>query len=74
VWLAASSADEKSMVQLIDPTDINKGLIVDRKLFHDAIKIEIEDYIRVLEIPATEDDRTLRLNFIKKMGFITEHK
>lgn len=64
---------EKSMVQLIDPADIEKGLIVDRKLFHDAIKLEIEDYIKVLENPATADDRTLRFNFIKKMGFITKH-
>ena len=61
------------MVQLIDPADIEKGLIVDRKLFHDAIKLEIEDYIKVLENPATVDDRTLRFNFIKKMGFITKY-
>jgi len=65
---------ENSLVQLVDPADINKGLIVDRKLFHNAIKLEIKDYIEVLENPVTGRDMTLRGHFIKKMGFITENK
>ncbi len=63
---------EKRMIQLVDPANINKGLIVDRKLFHDAIKLEIKDYVKKLENPTTSGDRTLRHNFIKKMGFITK--
>jgi hypothetical protein len=66
--------NEKRMVQPVDSTDIDKGLIVDRKLFHDAIKIEIEDYITALESPTTAEDETLRVNFVKKMDFITKQK
>jgi len=63
---------ERSMIQLVDSTDINKGLIVDRKRFHDALKLEINDYIQKLKNPTTLEDRTLRKNFILKMGFITQ--
>jgi hypothetical protein len=59
------------MIQLVDSTDINKGLIVDRKRFHDALKLEINDYIQKLKNPTTLEDRTLRKNFMLKMGFIT---
>jgi len=63
---------EGSMIQLVDPTNNNKGLIVDRKRFHDALKLEIKDYIKKLKNPTTSAERTLRSNFIKKMGFITK--
>lgn len=64
---------EKRMIQLVDSADVDKGLIVDRKLFHDAIKLQIKDYIKKLKNPTTSEDRTLRHNFIKKMGFIARH-
>ena len=60
------------MIQLVDSADINKGLIVDRKRFHDALKLEIKDYIRKLRNPTSSEDRTLRHNFVKKMEFITK--
>ena len=63
---------EERMIQLVDSKDVNKGLIVDRKRFHDALKLEIKDYIKKLKNPETPADHTLRLNFINKMGFITK--
>lgn len=63
---------EERMIQLVDSTDINKGLIVDRKLFHDALKLEIKDYIKKLKNPAASEHHTLRHNFIKKMEYITK--
>jgi hypothetical protein len=60
------------MVQLVDSADINIGLIIDRKRFHDAIKLEILDYIKKLKDPAIPKDHILRDNFIKKMEYITK--
>jgi hypothetical protein len=63
---------EKRMIQLADESDVEKGLIVDRKLFHKAIKLEIKDYIERLKKPKSKHDKMLRCNFIKKMDFITK--
>jgi len=63
---------QHKMVQPVDESDIDKGLIVDRKLFHDAVKDEVNDYIERLKSPKSREDILLRRNFIKKMDLITK--
>jgi len=61
---------EPKMVQLINPKDINEGLIVDRKKFHKALINEIDSYIEKLKNPRDKRDLALRGKFKRKMNFI----
>jgi hypothetical protein len=51
-------------VPLVDYTDDNKGLIVNRKAFHDQLLREFEIYVTALQDPASLE---LRERFKKKM-------
>lgn len=61
--------DEDRMIAPVNPQCIAEGLIVDRELFHEALKREIEDYIQKL-LSGDEVHNKLRENFVKKMNFI----
>jgi hypothetical protein len=61
--------DRSVMIQLVDESDISKGLIINRRLFHDAVEKEITNYIEKLE-KGGQENHQLRENFIKKMEFI----
>jgi len=63
--------DEPNMIIQINENDINEGLIVNRKLFHEALKNEINYYVKKLKNPKTRDDYILREKFMKKMKIIT---
>ena len=41
------------------------------KIFH-AIRLEIQEYIKKLKNPETQEDRILRRNFLIKMNFIAQ--
>jgi len=62
--------NEPQMVQQINPRNVNDGLIIDRKRFHNALLDEISDYKQRLLHPSTQNDHTLRQNFVTKMDFI----
>jgi len=62
--------NQDKMAQLSDPEDINQGLIIDRKKFHQALCDEIKDYVRKLKKPKSPEDYTLRKHFRQKMSFI----
>ncbi len=44
---------ETVMIKPIDPLDLTQGLIVNRNLFHEALKAEFEKYLKDLENPDT---------------------
>jgi hypothetical protein len=52
---------------LVEYTDDNQGLIINRKLFHRQLVKEFESYLKRLQDPSEQD---LRNNFKKKMNFI----
>ena len=52
-------------------TEIEGGLIINRKLFHRAIEDEINNYKKLL---ISGEDKIKRKNFIKKMNFICNCK
>ncbi len=56
-----------TMITLIDPRDVTKGIEVNRKIFHSALKSEFKNYISLLEDPT---QTIVRSNFIKKMKLI----
>lgn len=58
------------MVEQIDPNDLNRGLVVDRERFHQALRNEIHDYEQSLRKPETQQDIERRQRFLDKMGFI----
>lgn len=62
--------DTPNMVQISVQEDIEQGLIINRKLFHDALKNEIKLYSERLKNPKSQDDFKLRDNFKIKMNFI----
>ena len=55
------------MITLIDPSDAKKGIELNRKLFHTALKDEFRNYLELLNDPNNE---VIRKNFIKKMNLI----
>lgn len=63
-------ADQGKMVNPA-PGGVANGIIVDRVLFHNALKQEIETYIGNLGSD-DEANENLRTNFIRKMCFICE--
>lgn len=63
-------ADQEKMFRPA-PGGLVKGIIVDRVLFHNALKKEIETYIEKLETD-DEANQNLRTNFIKKMCYICD--
>lgn len=58
---------KSTMVTEIDPSDTNKGIEVNRKLFHTALIREFEDYCKKL---LDSNESTIRQNFINKMNLI----
>ena len=52
---------------LVAPTPDGRGLIVNRKLFHSALRKAFASYLRLLR---KRTDATLRDNFVRKMGYI----
>ncbi len=61
---------QDTMVQLIDPNDIDQGLIIDREKFHQALHDEINDYMTKLRNPKTPEDHAIRKKFVRKMSYI----
>ena len=61
---------QAKMVQLVDPNDLNQGLIIDRKRFHKALCDEIDTYKNRLLNPQSQQDYLLREKFKDKMSFI----
>jgi hypothetical protein len=58
---------KSTMVNKIDISDINKGIEVNRKLFHAALIQEFEDYCKKL---LNSSESAIRQNFINKMNLI----
>ena len=59
--------------QIAEPSDaanLNKGLVIDRERFHNALCCEIGEYESGLQNPQTKRDSERRQNFLIKMGFI----
>ena len=54
-------------IPLVSLTEDGKGLIVNRKLFHEQLVKEFENYLRRLRNPANKD---LRNKFKRKMDYI----
>ncbi len=61
-------ADQETMIKPVSGDPAN-GIILDRVLFHDALKKEISAYISKLETGENHSDH-LRDNFIKKMQYL----
>lgn len=62
---------EEKTIQLFDKNDITKGLIVDRKKFHQKLIIEFQEYIHNLKSNSRNfKNENLRLKAIAKMEFI----
>ena len=57
------------MVDLAVAGDIEKGLIIDRELFHNALVDEINSYAQRLLLPQNKD---LRKQFVRKMNLISQ--
>ncbi len=60
----------QKMIEQSVAGNINNGLIIDRKKFHQALINEIDNYKDRLRNPKIEEDYVLRENFIKKMSYI----
>lgn len=63
--------NQKELLTLVNPTIPNQGLIIDRKEFHNRLKLEFDEYIRKL----TENENNfmgenLRMKAILKMNLI----
>lgn len=54
---------EKEMITPIDPSELAKGIIVNRNLFHRALKLEFEKYIKDLSNP---DSRNIKGDFLRE--------
>jgi len=54
---------EKDMIKAIDPMDIKKGMIVNRKLFHEAVVKEFQKYLQDLENP---DSKNINGDFLRQ--------
>lgn len=61
---------EPSMVQLVDPADINQGLIIDRDKLHLALLAEVSDYESLLRSPQSAVDHQRRSRFVQKWAYI----
>ena len=62
---------KEKTLQLFDEENVNKGLVIDREKFHEKLHKEFQDYIHKLKDNGTNfKNENLRLNAIKKMGFI----
>lgn len=62
---------KEKTLQFFDEENINKGLVIDRKKFHEKLHKEFQDYIHKLKDNGTNfKNENLRLNAIKKMEFI----
>ena len=57
------------MVDLAVAGDIEKGLIIDRELFHVALVEEINSYVQRLLLPQNKE---LRERFVRKMNLISQ--
>lgn len=61
----------KRTVHLIDESNAQKGIVIDRKKFHESIHKEFQDYLQKLKDNNSNfKNENLRLNAIKKMKFI----
>ena len=63
-----------NMVQVVNPRNINQGLIIDRTRFHDALVSDINEYAEKIRHPSSQNDIYLRNNFVIKMNLITSRK
>jgi hypothetical protein len=62
---------EPSVVSIFDTTDISKGLIIDRDLFHNKLTLEFNGYIKGLEDNENNfKSQNLRIKAISKMNVI----
>ena len=61
---------EPKMVQLAAVGEVEKGLIIDRELFHSALVDEINSYAQRVRCPQSEADRDLREPFVSKMNLV----
>ncbi len=55
---------------VVQPAADGKGIVVNRRKFHDQLVREFKDYVRRLRTPLTSEDEALRKKFKKKMDFI----
>src|SRR5690606_11112103 len=62
---------KEKALQFFGEENVNKRLVIDREKFHEKLHKEFQDYIHKLKDNGTNfKNENLRLNAIKKMGFI----